>query len=297
MLRCGRLGIVKPRAEKKKFGKINGRVIQSRRTAYVVYERARKITGWLDSRDRQEVHYEGKVYCATVSSHILFVRRNGKPLWCGNTVMQYAETDKLAEEMLMPLEPVLRTLGHRGDFAVNAMIDTTGKAWFLEFTARCGYPAWWIQTASHRGDPVKWMIDLLAGRDSLKVSYDVAIGVVMAQPQYPYDTSSPAMVEGIPIQGADDVMPDIHLVEAMMGTGPVMDGGKVVDQPVYETAGEYVLVATGLGKTVERARKRVYQTVDAIKYPNRMYRTDIGIKVIDKLDKLHRFGYVTDMHA
>lgn len=213
------------------------------------------------------------------------------------SVVQYAEKDKLAEEMLKPLEPVLRTLGHRGDFAVNAMIDTSGKAWFLEFTARCGYPAWWIQTASHRGDPVQWMIDLLAGRDSLKVSYDVAIGVVMAQPQYPYDTSSPAMVEGIPIQGLDAVMPDVHLVEAMLGTGPVMQGSKVVECPVYQTTGEYVLVCTALGKTVERARKRVYGTVDTIKFPNRMYRTDIGAKVIDKLDKLHGFGYVSEMHA
>lgn len=30
--------------------------------------------------------YSGKIYCVEVPSHLLYVRRNGKPLWCGNTV-------------------------------------------------------------------------------------------------------------------------------------------------------------------------------------------------------------------
>jgi phosphoribosylamine--glycine ligase len=214
------------------------------------------------------------------------------------TVCQYVTTDKLAEDMLLPLEPILRTLGHRGDFAVGAMVDTSGKAHFLEFTARCGWPAWWIQTASHAGDPVTWMKDLLDGKDTLKVSHDVAIGVVMAQPNYPYlDTASPEMVNGKPIMGVEDVLPDVHLVEVMMGKGPVMEGGKVVDRPTYQTAGEYVLVATGLGKTVTKARKRVYGTVKQIHFPDRMYRTDIGEKVIESLPGLHKFGYCLETEA
>lgn len=213
------------------------------------------------------------------------------------TVMQYSFKDKLAEQMLKPMEPVLRALGHTGDFAVGAMLDKQGKVWPLEFTARCGYPAWWIQTASHRGDPVKWMRDLLDGKDSLRVNYDVAIGVVMAQPFYPYNLSSPGQVEGVPVQGFAEAMPHVHPVEMMMGHGPVMEGGKLVERPTYETAGEYVLVATGMGKTVERARKAVYGVVDQIRFPNRMFRTDIGEKVIKALPALHKHGYLLDMQA
>ena len=33
-------------------------------------------------------HYEGKVYCVNVPNHIIFVRRNGKAVWCGNCVDQ-----------------------------------------------------------------------------------------------------------------------------------------------------------------------------------------------------------------
>jgi replicative DNA helicase Mcm len=29
--------------------------------------------------------YKGKIYCVTVPSHIIYIRRNGKPCWCGNS--------------------------------------------------------------------------------------------------------------------------------------------------------------------------------------------------------------------
>jgi replicative DNA helicase Mcm len=30
--------------------------------------------------------YSGKIYCVEVPDHIIYVRRNGKPVWCGNTI-------------------------------------------------------------------------------------------------------------------------------------------------------------------------------------------------------------------
>ena len=35
------------------------------------------------------VDYSGMVYCATVSSHLLYVRRDGKGVWCGNSLRWY----------------------------------------------------------------------------------------------------------------------------------------------------------------------------------------------------------------
>ena len=34
--------------------------------------------------------YVGKVYCATVPNHTLYVRRNGKPVWSGNSIAEHA---------------------------------------------------------------------------------------------------------------------------------------------------------------------------------------------------------------
>lgn len=218
---------------------------------------------------------------------------------CGEqgTICQYTETEKLSDECLAPMAPALAALGHRGDFAVGVGIDKAGKAWPFEFTARCGWPAYFIQMASHRGDPAKWMRDLLDGKDSLRVSEDVAIGVVCAQPRYPYNNSPPEMVEGNPISGLDAVWPDIHPVSVMIGKGPVMQDGKVVEAPSHQTTGEYVLVATGLGKTITKARERVYDTIGEISFPSMMYRTDIGEKVIKTLPDLQKHGYATEMRA
>jgi DNA replicative helicase MCM subunit Mcm2 (Cdc46/Mcm family) len=34
----------------------------------------------------RKVPYKGKIHCVEVPNHLLYVRRNGKPAWCGNTV-------------------------------------------------------------------------------------------------------------------------------------------------------------------------------------------------------------------
>ena len=213
------------------------------------------------------------------------------------TVMQYTDAEKLADECLAPMAPALAALGHRGDFAVGVGIDTAGRALPFEFTARTGWPAFLIQCASHRGDPAKWMRDLLDGKDTLRVSNDVAIGVVLAQPRYPYNASPPEMVEGNPVEIAEAARADIHPVAMMRGRGAMMRDGKVVEGEIYQTSGEYVAVATGLGKTVEAAQRRVYRTVKAVHFPSMMYRTDIGDKVKENLGALHRFGWATDMEA
>lgn len=204
------------------------------------------------------------------------------------TVCQYVEKEKLATDILKPLEAAISVTGHRGDFSIGVGVDTKGKAWPFEFTARCGWPAFYIQTASHKGDPAQWMRDLLDGKDSLKVSRDVAIGVVLAQPRWPYNCSPPEVVEGNPIAGVEDVYDDLHFAGVMIGKGA---NGK----PQYQTTAEYVAIATGLGKTITQARKRVYDVVGQVKIPDKIYRRDIGEKLEPVLPKLHSAGYAKDL--
>jgi len=48
--------------------------------------------GWTVEDRRREVrveHYRGRVYCATVPNGTLYVRRNGKPVWCGNSPFEH----------------------------------------------------------------------------------------------------------------------------------------------------------------------------------------------------------------
>jgi phosphoribosylamine--glycine ligase len=198
------------------------------------------------------------------------------------TVCGYAEDDRLADEMLRPMEPILRAIGHRGDFAIGAIIDRSGKAWPCEFTARCGWPTFWIQTASHRGDPAKWMRDLLDGKDSLRVSYDVAIGVVCAQPPFPYNTNPTINTVRNPIF-CEAPADQVHPVSVMRRGGE------------WQTTDSYVLVVTALGKTVERARDKVYRAVEQIHFADMMYRDDIGEKLESPLPALHKAGWAKEI--
>jgi phosphoribosylamine--glycine ligase len=211
------------------------------------------------------------------------------------TVCQYVERDKLAESCLKPMEGIVRTLGHRGDFAVGVGIDSKGKVWPFEFTARLGWPAFFIQTASHRGDPAAWMLDLLKGKDSLRVDRRVAIGVVASQPPYPRYDGKEENVVGNPIAGLDDVWDDAHPAMMMVGKGPIMDGGKVREAPTHQTAGEMVLIMTGLGATVSTARETVYGNLKEVAWSDMQYRNDIGLKLESSLPTLHRFGYAREM--
>jgi len=47
--------------------------------------------GLAPSSSEEWIDYEGEVFCATVPNGTLFVRRNGIPVWCGNSLRYYVE--------------------------------------------------------------------------------------------------------------------------------------------------------------------------------------------------------------
>lgn len=81
---------------------------------YTILERSTKFTSTLWHDRLKSIDYKGMVYCVTVPSGIIYVRRNGKPMWCGNC------------------------------------IATEKGAYGLEWTSRFGYPTVLIQDELHR---------------------------------------------------------------------------------------------------------------------------------------------------
>lgn len=67
----------------------DGRVIlaENCKQGWVVSLRTTKY----QSFSTESVHYSGKVYCVSVPNEVLYVRRNGLPVWCGNTVQPVIE--------------------------------------------------------------------------------------------------------------------------------------------------------------------------------------------------------------
>lgn len=216
---------------------------------------------------------------------------------CGEagTVMKYVDDKSLADAVLFPLEDTLSKLGHLGDVDVNCIIDKAGKAWPLEFTCRLGWPAANIMWACHKGDPVQWMLDAVNGKDTLEVSPQVACGVVLAQPDYPYSKATKAETDGVPIYGVNEKNSKYLSPQSVkIVTQPNMSGERIQDAPTWTTTSDYIAVVTGMGKTVKQACERAYATVKEIHIPNMIYRDDIGEKLEKELTELHKHGYAKE---
>ena len=216
---------------------------------------------------------------------------------CGEsgTVMKYCNESVLFDEVLDPLEDDLIKMGHLGDIDINCIIDEKGKAWPLEFTMRPGWPAFNIMIATHKGDPVEWMLDACKGEDTLDVSTAIACGIVVAQPDYPHSNATQREVTDIPIYG---VTPKnrryIAPQSVKMAVLPQMEGDQIVEKPMWATAGDYLAVVTGTGKSVKQAAERAYAVVKELHVPDMMYRDDCHEKMEKDIPELHEHGYATE---
>jgi phosphoribosylamine---glycine ligase len=217
---------------------------------------------------------------------------------CGEagTVLKYLKAgSKLFDAVLAPLEEPLRALGHLGCVDVNCIVDRAGRAWPLEFTMRLGWPAFNLELAAHQGDPVQWMYDACAGKDTLKASPKVIAGVVLAQPDYPYSRRPPEETVDIPIYGVTaENEPYLYPQSLKRTPMPDMVAGTVQNVPTWATCGDYVLVVTGTGRTVHQAAMRAYDTLAQLKLADGIYRDDIGEKLAEEIPTLQAHGYATD---
>lgn len=208
------------------------------------------------------------------------------------TAMKYvtAEESKLAREVLIPLEAALIRSGYTGYIDVAVIIDKKGNPWPLEFTSRLGWPLFQIQQVLH-SDSAGWMLNLIYGQDTFQPFKGVALGVVIAIPDYPYGHLKPEALCGYPIWGITDKNRyNVHPSDMMLGTG-YGDAGL---EQMMVTAGNNPVIVTGTGSTVSEAKEAAYATVKELEIPNSpMYRTDIGDRIEHQLPELQVMGYAT----
>lgn len=194
------------------------------------------------------------------------------------TFCKYAEESKLADAVLAPMENTLKKLGHIGDTDINCIIDEQGKPWPLEWTNRFGWPSTQILMEAHEGDPVSWMKDALSGKDSLKVSYESAMGVLMAAPPFPYSDEE-GIANGMTISGVEDNWDFIAPWQLMLEKGD------------YKSTGPYVLLVRAIASEPHDVIPKTFAVVDRVKFPNRIVRDDIGKNLEKNLPILHSFGF------
>lgn len=213
------------------------------------------------------------------------------------TVMRYTKKSQLFKDVLEPCTEQLLALGYVGYVDMNCMIAEDGTPCPLEFTMRFGWPHFNLCMTLHKGDPAEWMAGLLEGKDLLRTSSDVCVGVVMAHGDFPYGNFDQEDVAGYPLTGITaGKLKNLRLSGVQWLEAPVMAAGKVVTRETYCTAADYVCIATGTGPTVEAARESCYDLAWSIDWPsNRMFRTDIGKRLEEGLPILQKHGYATGM--
>jgi phosphoribosylamine--glycine ligase len=212
------------------------------------------------------------------------------------TVIKYVTADesKLARELLLPLEAELIRRGFTGYIDVAVMCgtegDRKGKLNPLEFTSRKGWPLFNIQQILHP-DVVNWMKDLVDGHDTFKPDPDIATGVVLSMPDFPYCKAPLEKTDGFPVWGTEKIRYNFHPVNMRLGDG-IDDKGKKIQMLV--TVDPYVAVITGAGKTISQSAQKAYKNLESIEMPNSpIYRTDIGKKLEKSLPILQKYGYCT----
>lgn len=208
------------------------------------------------------------------------------------TAMKYCTVSesKLAQEMLLPLEARLLKEGYTGYIDVAVIIDAKGQPWPLEFTSRHGWPLFQIQQVLHP-DVAGWMKNSLDGFDTFAPYTDVALGIVVAMPDFPYSRMTRKSVCGFPVWGINDSNRyNIHPCEMMLGKTM----GESGVEPMMVSAGDYLMVVTGTGSGVEEAKEKAYKTLKQLEIPNSpIYRNDIGCRLEGQLPLLQKQGYAT----
>ena len=210
------------------------------------------------------------------------------------TVLHIVGKSNLSKKVLQPLEEEIAKTGHVGYIDVNCIIDEDGTPWPLEFTMRNGYPTFNIQYALHDGDPVEWLYDLASGDDAKNFRMnEVATGIVMTIPDYPYSRYTGKQTNGIPLYGVSDRnFNNIHPCQMQLGVCPVDSDKGVVNKPSLMTAGDYILVASATGDTVRKSADAAYRLIESLEMPaSPMWRTDIGNRLARQIPKLQDVGF------
>jgi phosphoribosylamine-glycine ligase len=283
LLKIGRVGLIKSRTREERRWIVN-HWADSSRPQYEVIERVQKINSWIDARDTKTVRYDGRVYCATVQNHIMYVRRNGKPYWCGNTSIYWAKSNPVFDRTLLKMKDKLAASKYVGYIDINCIANSKG-IWPLEFTSRFGFPTISIQMEGITSDWGPFLNDIARGNETqLKTKKGYQVGVVVAIPPWPFEDENAfrKYSEGATILFKRQTLDGIHIGEVKLEEG---------DWHIAGNSG-YALVVTGSGATMSDAIENAYASVRNVMIPNMFYRSDIGQRWTHDSDKLLSWGYI-----
>ena len=172
------------------------------------------------------------------------------------------------------IEPTIHGLNAEGidyrGFIFFGLINVKGEPFVIEYNARMGDPETQVVMSRLKSDFVELLIATARGAlNGLNAEFDTraAVTISMVSDGYPGDYK-----KGFEISGVTD-----HAT-GVFHAGTKINAGKLV------TDGGRVISATGMGTTIEAARRAAYATASSISWDGVYFRKDIGLDLI-KSDK------------
>ena len=200
------------------------------------------------------------------------------------TVVTYRGAERMFEDSLSRIQPLLRESGYTGYINLNTIVNDDG-IWPLELTCRFGYPGFPILDSLHRRSWDHVFRALIRRGDELPTHDGYSVGVVITVPPFPYAQGYDVLGKGRPICFADDLdeadRESLHYGEVDSRDGQLVTAGLI----------GYIMVVTGVADSIEEARKLAYGRVRKVAIPNARYRNDIGVRLIERdRDEMRRLG-------
>ncbi|NTV40716.1 MAG: hypothetical protein HGA61_00355 [Candidatus Moranbacteria bacterium] len=198
------------------------------------------------------------------------------------------ENNRIFQATLGKLKEYLKKINFRGDIDINCIINED-VIYPLEVTARFGWPATHIHSELHLspwGDFLKAIAD--GNRYDLKYKEEYGIVVLIATPPFPYQLENSKYSprgERILFSGEmrEGDFKHIHFEDVSR------------DEKGYYISGDggFILHLTQTGKTVEDARKKVYEIAKKVIIPKMFYRNDIGLKFFqEEFEVLKKWNWI-----
>ncbi|PVE09280.1 phosphoribosylamine--glycine ligase [Limnohabitans sp. Rim28] len=157
---------------------------------------------------------------------------------------------------------------YTGFLYAGLMIDPTGRIKTLEFNCRMGDPETQPILMRLKTDLLDVLLAATSeGLDAFDMEWDrrVALGVVMAAVDYPFNPRKGDAISGLPPDQEDAMV--FH-------AGTAEKGGQIL------SSGGRVLCVTALADSVKQAQQKAYQTAMPIAFDGMQMRRDIGYRAI-----------------
>jgi phosphoribosylamine---glycine ligase len=181
------------------------------------------------------------------------------------------------DKFIKPTVAAMATRGRRyqGVMFLGLMVTKDGPK-LVEYNCRFGDPETQVMMMRLKSDLLTALIAMRDGQLrnlDLRWSDDAALTVVMATKGYPGDYAKGSEIRGLDKASALNGVQIFH-------AGTARRDGKII------TNGGRVLNVTAMAPTIAEARRRAYEAVDLIDWPEGFCRRDIGWRAIRRQSAL-----------